>query len=189
MAKKGFWQGLKDFFKDDEPHLITDEEWETMQAEGEETPQDEDGWRCPECRHKNGEDAPFCSRCGFHPGSFEGLLAQMTDAQLRLVLEGSVRYDAAQRAEVRAEQERRAAAAADPARLAALTAQQATMEDTVLQSIAVGQDPVAAFAARQLLAERDVAVQPAVKGWQCGRCGAENAAEAYFCTGCGEYRY
>ncbi len=103
MAKKSFWQALKDYFKEDEVHIITDEEWEQMQATeaekaaADDTPlEEENGWRCPECHRMNEAGSQFCSRCGYHPGGFENVAARMTDEHIQLVLRGSIRYPADQ---------------------------------------------------------------------------------------------
>lgn len=158
MARKSFWQGLKDFFKDDDAHIITDEEWETMQSEKqpeEEQPLEEGVyWRCPECRHANLEGSIFCSRCGFHPGSFREVLSQLTTEQLRLVLGGSCRYPVQERRLLEEELARRSLADDGEA------------------------------AAQQLPAEAD----EKLIGWRCVRCGAQNPQESYFCGKCGDYR-
>ncbi len=106
MAKKSFWQGLKDFFKDEETHIITDEEWEAMQAEEAAKAAEagesggpleiEDGWRCPECYKRNGPERLFCERCGYRPGGFEDVLADMSSEHIQIVLKGSIRYPAQQ---------------------------------------------------------------------------------------------
>lgn len=106
MAKKNLWQSIKDFFAEEETHLITDEEWEQQQAEearrrselllDDEPLEEDNSWYCPRCHKKNDEEAIFCERCGFHPGSFRDVLDALTEEQIRLVLEGSnsLRYPA-----------------------------------------------------------------------------------------------
>lgn len=104
MAKKSFWQGLKDLFREEEDHIITDEEWAEMQAEelkkreelllDDEPLEEDNSWRCPVCKRRSPEDTVFCIRCGYHPGSFRDIIDDMSDEQIRLVLGGSNRYPA-----------------------------------------------------------------------------------------------
>ncbi len=144
MAKKSFWQGLKKFFEDDSEHLITDEEWETMQAaqktqaEAEEAdePQQSAFWRCPECHMPNEQERLFCARCGFHPGSFRDILPQMTTEQLELVLGGSCRYPAAELRLLERELARRTAGpAAKPAAAKPAAAEDAPIDPAELERL------------------------------------------------------
>ena len=104
MAIKNFWEVLKDLFRDEDEHIITDEEWAEMQAEerrkreelllDDEPLEVDNRWKCPVCHRYSPEDAVFCVRCGYHPGSFKDIVGDMTDEQIRVVLGGSNRYPA-----------------------------------------------------------------------------------------------
>lgn len=220
MAKKSFWQGVKDFFKDDGPHLITDEEWEAMQAAArEQAAQDGDAaetaddlpeevlpqsWFCPECHTRNAAPLLFCRRCGYHPGGFAGVLAQMTDEQIELVLNGSCRYPAAELRLLEKELVRRKtrgvadpsaaglppAAELDAAEWQRLAAQYRETPAATLYAILSDADytPEARRAAADELARRGLSQSPAPATGEDTTPGADAAADApqgWKCTRCG----
>jgi hypothetical protein len=104
MAKRSFWETLKELFRDEEEEIITDEQWAEMQAEerkkreelllDDEPLEVDNSWKCPVCHRKSPEDAVFCIHCGYHPGSFRDIIDDMTDEQIRMILNGSNRYPA-----------------------------------------------------------------------------------------------
>lgn len=75
MAKKSFWQGLKDYFKDEGPHLITDEEWEAMQAQQR---QAEEAADAPDDAVDEMGDAAADGTLGVSPGEAPDAWPQMT---------------------------------------------------------------------------------------------------------------
>lgn len=210
-----FWKSISDFFKSDDEHVITDEEWEKLQAEqaqkteetGDEPEELEDGgWICPECHTSNPSGVEFCTECGYHPGSFTDILPTMTNAQLELVLGGSCRYPAEELEMLEKELERRhvhfqahqddESPDVNQAERGRLEQEYAEQPAESLYEIVENLDytPEARLAARAVLRGRGLpemreSAGPALSQWKCPRCGRQNPETEYFCTSCGEYRY
>ena len=95
MAKKNFWEVLKDLFRDEDEHIITDEEWAEMQAEerrkreelllDDEPLEVDNRWKCPVCHRYSPEDAVFCVRWPWPGRSWNcvGLVLSHQSAQPR----------------------------------------------------------------------------------------------------------
>ena len=84
MAKRSFWETLKELFREDEVEIITDEQWAEMQAAerkkreelllDDEPLEVDNSWKCPVCHRSSPEEAVFCIHCGYHPGSFREII-------------------------------------------------------------------------------------------------------------------
>lgn len=213
MSKKSFWQGLTDFFKSEDEHLITDEEWEQMQAEqaekaakeqqenqaaepaqgvSEETGAAESeaeaaAWQCPECKKMNEPELVFCRRCGYHPGSFAPLVEQMSTSLIELVLNGNSRYPKEERALLEAELQRRSFA--EQAR----QDEQAPVDEAELQRLTQEYEPLSPDALYEIVENLDYTPEARLAARAALRAQGQpelrekkpQAEEGWKCVACG----